>query len=204
MGKKGGGEAAAARKDEQARQEKIRTGTERVNSIFDGQFNDDYYAKTQKSYLDYAEPQLEDQYAKTQKELTFALTRAGLLDSSARSDKVAELQKEYDLQKQNVADEALSFGTKAKTSVEDARSGLIATLNATGDAEGAANSALTRASVLSQPAAFSPLTSLFSDFTAGLGTQAALERANYYSGGAVKSRYNTGLFSPSGSAVKVT
>lgn len=205
MGKKGGsGEAKQARADEQERQARIRAGTERVNSIFDGQFNDDYFGKRQQSFLEYANPQLEDQYGDAQKELTFALARGGLLDSSVRADKAGELQKKYDLNKQQIADQALSYGTEAKNAVEDARANLIATLNATGDAQGAANSAISRASVLSKPQAYSPLTQLFADFTAGLGTQAALEKANYYSGGQTGVRYNTGLFAPSSNAVKVT
>lgn len=196
MNNGGGKEAAAARAEEQQRQARIREGTERINNIFDNQFTDDYYGTTRQSYLDYANPQLEDQYAKAQKELTFALTRAGLTDSSVRGQKVAELQKEYDLNKQKVADEALSYGTKMRTNVEDARGNLVSMLNATGDAEAAANQAVNRAQVLSEPAAFSPLSQLFTNFTQGLGTQAALERANYYTGGAVKPTYNTGLFSP--------
>lgn len=204
MGKKSGGnEAKLAREDEQARQAKIRSGTTRVNSIFDGQFNDEYFNKTQNSYLDYANPQLEQQYGDAEKELTFALARSGNLDSSVRGEKAAELQKKYDLNKQQVADEALSYGTKARTSVEDARANLIGTLNASGDAEGAANSALARASALSTPVSFSPLANLFADFTAGLGTQAALEKANYY-GGADKPRYSTGLFTPNSNSVKVS
>lgn len=204
MGKKSGGnEAKQARNDEQQRQAKIREGTTKVNSIFDSQFTPGYYDKQRDSYINYANPQLEDQYGNAQKELTFALTRSGLLDSSARADKEGELQQLYDLNKQKVADDALAYSTKAKTSVEDARSNLISTLNATGDAEGAASSALARAGALSQPAAYSPLTQLFTDFTAGLGTQAALEKANYY-GGAAKPRYDTGLFTPNSNAVKVT
>lgn len=206
MGKKGGGsEAKQARKDEQARQARIREGTTRVNSIFDGQFTPDYFGTQQQNYLDYATPQLEDQRDKASKELTFALARAGLTDSSVRADKEADLQKQYDLNKQQIADEALSYKGKAQSNVEDARSNLIATLNATGDAQGAANSAISRASVLSQPAAYSPLADLFANFTAGLGAQAALEKANYYSGGATpKPRYSTGLFGPSGNSVKVS
>lgn len=205
MGKKGGGgEAAQARQDEQERQARIREGTTRVNSIFDSQFNDDYFNKRQQSFLEYANPQLEDQYGDAQKELTFALARGGNLNSSARAEKAGELQQKYDLNKQQVADQALSYGTEARNAVEDARSNLIATLNATGDAQGAANSAISRASVLSKPQAYSPLTQLFADFTAGLGTQAALEKANYYSGGQTGARYNTGLFAPSSNAVKVT
>jgi hypothetical protein len=203
-GKGGGGEAAAARKDEQERQARIRAGTQRVNSIFDSQFTDDYFNKRQQSFLDYASPQLEDQYGDAQKELTFALARGGNLNSSVRADKAGELQQKYDLNKQQIADQALSYGTEARNAVEDARANLIATLNATGDAQGAANSAISRASVLSKPQAYSPLTQLFADFTAGLGTQAALEKANYYSGGQTGVRYNTGLFAPSSNAVKVT
>jgi hypothetical protein len=205
MGKKGGGnEAKQAREDEQARQERIRQGTTRVGSIFDSQFNDDYFDNRRQSFLDYAAPQLEDQYGKAQKELTYSLARGGLMNSSARADKVGELQQLYDLNKQQIADEALSHSTQARNSVEDARSNLIATLNATGDAEGAASSAITRASALSKPAAYSPLAQLFADFTSGLGTQAAMERANFYSGGQTPVRYSTGLFTPSAGSVKVS
>ena len=56
-------------------------------------------------------------------------------------------------------------------------------LNATGDAQGAANSALARASALSQPAAQSPLAQMFADFTSTLGATAAAERSWVASGG---------------------
>jgi hypothetical protein len=284
MGKKGGGGAAdQARKDEQERQARIRAGTERINSIFDGRtigsgkldnstifdptakyyledgsawspaavasasngtptgvqqlasvfggggmpatsnktpqeqfagmvsggklysgtektsgFNDAYFDQKRQNYINYAAPQLEDQYAKAQKELTYSLARGGLTNSSARAEKVGQLQQLYDVNKQKIADDALSHSTEAKNAVEDARTNLIATLNATGDAEGAASSAINRASALSQPAAYSPLSQLFSSFTAGLGTQSALETANAYAGSGVGraqiGRYNTGLF----------
>jgi hypothetical protein len=111
------------------------------------------------------------------------------------------LQQLYDTNKQKVAEDALAYSTQAKTSVEDARANLIGTLNATGDAEGAANSALARSAALSQPAAYSPLGQLFTDFTSALGIQAAQERAAAASGGAYKSNYDTGLF---GNAGRVT
>lgn len=202
MGKKGGGnEAAQARRGEEQRQARIREGTTKINSTFDGQFNDDFFKNRQKAFMDYSTPQLEDQYGKANKELTFSLARGGNLDSSTRGQKLGELQKLYDVNKQKVADDALSSSTQARTAVEDARGNLISTLNATGDAQGAANSALTRASALSQPAAYSPLGQLFTDFTSALGTQAAQERAAAASGGAYKSNYDTGLF---GNAGRVT
>lgn len=202
MGKKGGGndEAKRAREEEERRQARIRDGTKRIGDIFGKNFNDEFFDNRQKSYVDYATPQLEDQYGDAQKQSTFALARSGLLDSTVRGEKAGELQKLYDLQKQKIGDDALSYGTQARNSVEDARANLISTLNVTGDAEGAANAALTRSSALSQPVAYSPLTQLFSTFTNGLGQQAAMERSASYGGPAP--RYNTGLFGNTGS-VKV-
>lgn len=202
-GKGGGGEAKAARADEQARQKRVRSGTSRINDIFNSQFNDDFFAGRKDAFSAYASPQLEDQYGDAQQELTYALARGGNLNSSVRAQKTGDLTTKYNLNKQQIADQALASETDARNAVEDGRANLIATLNATGDATGTANQALTRASVLSKPAAFSPLANLFSDFTSTLGTQAALEKANYYSGGQTGSRYSTGLFAPNSNSVKV-
>lgn len=196
VGKNGGNEAEAARNDEIARQARVRQGTTAINNTFDSQFNDSAFANRRKAFLDYASPQLEDQYGKAQKQLTFALARNGTLDSSVRGQKTGELQKQYDLNKQQVADQAIASETDTRNAVEDARSNLIMSLNASGDATGAANASLARASALSKPAAYSPLADLFGNFTQTLGTQAALERANYYSGGQTGARYSTGLFTP--------
>lgn len=277
MGKKDGGAGDLAkqdRADEQARQDSIRQGTARINSIFDGGatgtgnkidansaydpsktyynadgsiwspptgytmgsdgagggmeinpaaafssaaksglfdsvsqnpgFNDAYYDKQRQNYIDYAKPQLDDQFADAQKQLTFALTRGNLLDSSARAQMEGDLKKQYDLSDQHIADQALTYETNARNSVEDARAQLIQMLNNTGDATGAASQALSRAQALSQPPSYSALGNMFADFTNTLGTQAALERANYYSGGQTGARYNTGLFAPNSGAVKVT
>lgn len=159
-------------------------------------FDDNFYNARKQAYLDYADPQLEDQYGDANKQLTFSLARGGLLDSSVRGEKLGDLQQLYDTQKQAVADKALSYETSAKNSVEDARSNLISTLNATGDADGAAKAALARSSALTQPDAYSPLGQLFTDFTNGLGIQAAQERS--YAAGGAKPLYNTGLFSNAG------
>jgi hypothetical protein len=189
-------QAQADRAAEAARQQRIQQGTQQIDSIF-GQFNDPFYQQRQKSYLDYANPQLEDQYAKARKDLTFALARSGQLDSSVRAAKDAELTQKYSLNKQGIADQALTYGNQARGSVEDARSNLIATLNSSGDAQGAANQALARAQALSAAPAYSPLGQLFSDFTSALGTQAAAEKATMQSamsGGNYQSPYNLGLF----------
>lgn len=195
-------EAGAARADEQARQERIRSGTADVNSIFDSQFGDNFFNSQRQRYVDYAMPQVNDQRDKAAKELTFSLDRAGQLEGSTRADLAGELQKRYDLQSQKVRDDALSMTSQTRNSVEGARGDLVSTLNATGDAQGAVSSALARSSALSQPAAYSPLANLFADFTGALGTQAAAERS--YAMGGQKPLFNTGLFAPRGGSVAVT
>lgn len=202
MGKSGGGDAKYYREQEQARQERIRKGTKSINETF-GQFDDTFYDGQKQAYLDYAMPQLEDQRGEAAKDLTFALARSGQLEGSARADLAAQLQKQYDLQAQNVADQALDYRTKAQTNVENARTDLVSTLNATGDAQNAANSAIARASALSQPAAFNPLTSLFADFTGALGTATAAERARQYGWGTNGGTYGASLYGNSGKSVQV-
>lgn len=201
-GKGSNREAQQARADEQARQANIREGTGRVEGIFGQNFTPEFFESRRKAYLGYARPQLDEQYGKTQKELTFSLARSGLLDSSVRGQKTAELQTLQDRRAREIADQALGQETEARNSIEAARGDLIRTLNATGDASGAANSAVTRAQALSAPAPYSPLGQLFADFSAGLGTQAAMERAYAYGG--PKPKYNTGLFGTGRGAVAVT
>lgn len=194
MAKKGGGEAGQARADEQARQERIRAGTGKIDETFASSFTPETFDARRKAYIDYATPQLQDQFGKAQKELVFALDRGGNLDSSVRGEKTAELAKMFNVQNQKVRDDALSQETEFRNNVEGARTDLIRTLTATGDDAGAVNSAINRATVLSKPAAYSPLADMFEKFTYGLGQQAALERAESLSGGAIKPRYSTGLF----------
>ena len=143
-------------------------------------------------------PQLDEQYGKAQKDLTFALTRAGNLDSSTRGQQFGELQKLYDTNKTQVADQGQTYANKARTSVEDARSGLITTLNATG----AANGAISRSAALSQPPGFSPIGDAFEAFGRGLATQAGIERSAAYTG--TTPLYNTGLFGTTAGAVRNT
>jgi hypothetical protein len=189
-------EATKARRAEDKRQADIRRGTKDINATFDSQFGDKFFNKQGKAYRDYAMPQLETQRADAAKELTFSLARSGLLDSSSRSNLEAELQRTYDLQRQDIADKAQATANQARTSVEDARTNLITTLTATGDAKGAAQGAINRAQTLAQPQAYSPLASLFANFTAGLGTQAAAERS--FNAGGARPTYVTGLFSSGG------
>lgn len=204
MGGGGGdGGAAQARADEQARQERIRQGTERIDDIF-GQFDDQFYNNRSQSYLNYATPQLADQYTDAQKQLAFSLDRAGTTDSSIRAAREAELQKLFETNQRAVNDQALSYEQQARNNIEAARGNLMTTLNSTADADAAAAAAVNQAQNLTQPDTYSPLAQLFSQFTNTLGNQARLEQAQQLTGGLIKPTINTGLFGSSNNAVKVT
>lgn len=201
----GGGaskEAELARQEEEARQARIREGTDKINTTF-GQFNDDFFDGIRTSFIDFARPQLDDQYNDAREDLTFALARSGTLDSSMRGEQSADLQKKYDLNLQDITDQARSYETEARTDVEKARGDLVTMLQATGDATGAANAALSRAAILAKPPSYSPIGQLFQDAASAFSTQAALEKS-WALGLGPKPKYTTGLYGTPSDSVKTT
>lgn len=195
-------EAKRARQDEEARQARIREGTENINTTF-GQFDDDFFGGRRQSYVDFARPQIDEQYGDAKDQLTYGLARSGLGSSSIAGEQYADLEKDYTVNLQDIVDKARAYETEARNSVEGARADLVAMLNSTGDAVGAGNAAINRSAALSKAPAYSPIGQLFTDFSAGLSQQAALERAEAASGRDY-ARYNTGLFGASPGAVKTT
>ena len=196
-------EAARARQEEEERQARIRAGTSSINKTFDGKFNDQFFGDIRDSFVNFARPQLDDQFRKAGEQSTFNLARSGTLDSSMRGEQNAELQKQYDINLQDVTDKARGYETEARGNVENARSDLISMLQVTGDATGAANSALSRASTLATPPSYSPLGQLFQDSTSILGQQMAQERA-FALGLAPRPRGSVSTFGPASGSVKVS
>ena len=65
-GGSGSDAAAQQQQQEQARQARIKAGNASIDKTF-GQFDDNFYAGRSKAYTDWAQPQLEDQYANQRK-----------------------------------------------------------------------------------------------------------------------------------------
>lgn len=191
------------RNEEAARQERVRSGTKRIEDIFDTQFTDDFFQGRSDSYLGFAQPQLADQHKDAVKQLTFALDRRGSLDSSSRSSLEADLERGRAIADTEIKDRARAYATDARANVEGARGDLLNTLNATGDADAAVNSATARAKVLTEPVAYSPIAQAFSDFTTGIGQQAAAEKAFAYGATPNPPKTGTWLFGPRQSSISV-
>ena len=159
-----GGAAERARKQEEERQARIRKGNEEINTAF-AKFDDDFYNQQTQNYLDYATPQLTDQFNDAAKELTLSLANAGLLNSSVGAQKRAALDKKLDLQKKAIADKGNEYSLQSRKGVDAARSDLQnQNMNLANPTLIAQNAALRAQSINALPA-YQPLLELFADAT---------------------------------------
>lgn len=169
-------EAEAARKEEEARQARIKAGMDKLDDAF-SQFDDDFYNGRKSAYLDFYTPQLEDAYKKGQDELTFAFARNGTLNSTAAADKFADLLKDYEVNKASIASQADADVTNLKSRIAGEKSSLASQLNATGDADRVSNEALGRTQVLfNERPTYNPLGDIFTGVANGVGNYAAYNR----------------------------
>lgn len=162
-------EAARARAAEEARAAAIREGTASIDEEFEG-FNDDFYDQRDQTYMDYYQPQLNEQYEDALARLTYSLARAGTTNSSIAGDALADLatRRDRELAALNAARDA--DVTNLRGRVQNEKSNLLAQLNATGDAEAAANAATTSSRQLfSDTPTLVPLDGLFSTIGNSIG-----------------------------------
>ena len=176
-------DAQRARDEETARAERIKTGTATIDANF-GQFDDGFYDKYRDSYTGFYQPEIDNQFGDAKDQLTFALARAGTLNSSMAGDKQADLQTAYDTQQATTLSQAENAVANLKSNVNAEKSNLVSLLNATGDADRASNEALARSQQLfqSQPA-YNPLGDIFAGAASGVGS--------YYAGQNNQRAYDT-------------
>lgn len=191
--------AVQQRQEEKQRQQRIRSGMGQIDQIF-SPFNDAFFRRRGETFLSFARPQLEDQYGKAREALIYALSRNGLLNSSVAATKFGDLKKSYDVNAQALEGRANDEANKARQTVEQNRSDLVAQLQATADPTAAANAAIARQTFLSSTPGYEPLGALFANVTAGLADATNTEK-NGFSG---INLFNTGTSSKSGSSRVVT
>jgi hypothetical protein len=162
-------EAAQARKREKERQGRIKAGSKTLDRQF-SKFDDKFYADREKAYLDFYEPQLNDQFGKAKQDMTYALARAGTLNSTIAADKTGDLDKQFDTNKALIVSQGKQDLDGFKTNIANEKSALLSQLNATADATRVSNDALGRTQMMfnSQPA-YSPLGDIFLGAAQGIG-----------------------------------
>lgn len=197
-----GGARNAARRAEEAerqREARIKFGTAEIRKKFDAQFNTPYYMAMEKDARAVYEPQINDQYEASLAQLQGALARAGLSSSSVSAKKGSELQFQKGLATQEKRSKIQNAINQRKGEVANAENTTLAQLSTSADPFAAQQQAATLIAANSAQPGWSPFGQIFTDATAGLATQADLERSN-------QNRYNMGVtnwFKPKSPVVNI-
>lgn len=131
-------------------------------------FDPKYYDKYKADYQGYYTPDLADQYANAQGDLTANLADRGMLDSTVGIHKYADLSKENADARANIANEANDAAKKLRGTVENAKSNLYNLNQASADPQAVNAQAVGQATALVAPPTYSPLGKVFADFLNGL------------------------------------
>jgi len=171
-----GKEAKRARAEEEARQGRIKAGTRRVRESFGKQFDDNYYSKLLKDYTGAYDTDIQTQYKDAYQAMQASLLRSGLFDSSeaARREKMATAA--LDKAKAGVTQQGLAAQNQRKQDVAYSENSVLSQLANTADSDAAFANASARIRDNTAPLVTPMLGQVFTDLSAGLATQADLER----------------------------
>lgn len=165
------------RAEEEARQARIEQGKQEIDSAFAG-YDDAFYANQASNYMDYATPQIEEQYTDAMRELTRALARSGLSQSSVAAERRANIERKLADAQADAARQGQSYANDVRQSLASVKNNLISQNNALADPTLIANMAASQSSAASQVPNYSPVANIFANVAEGLATQQQLEARN--------------------------
>lgn len=169
--------SAELRRQEEERQKKIAEGTTKIDEIFGG-FNDAFYDTRKQAQLDYYMPQVDDQYKQSYEDAVARLSNSGNLTSSAGADLLGRINKQYELSKQKVLDDATAAALGLKTNMSSNRANLISQLNSGSSIESVASNASALAQQSMATPSYSALGDLFSNVTSQIGNSVLANALN--------------------------
>jgi len=168
--------AAEARAAEERRQQRFQEGMDGIDRMFSqGEgtgvaFNDEFYNRRAQAYRDFANPQMQEQADRTQRELEYWLARRRLTNSSV----AGERQRDFDLERgraaQGIEMTAQDLVGQARGDVASARQQAVAALTASNDPSAALSVARERVGAINTPSAFNPVGNLFGNTMAMIGS----------------------------------
>ena len=188
-------EYARQRAEEEARQGRITAGKTAIDSAFAG-YDDNFYASQAQNYMDYATPQIEDQYTDAMKSLTRALARNGTSQSSMAAERRADLKTKLNNAQVDAARQGEAFANDTRSALAGVKSNLLSQNQSLADPTLIASMAANQSNAASQLPSYNPVAQIFADATSGLATQSQLEARG-------KNRYNMAeLFSLDGGSAR--
>ena len=186
-------QADTAAQAEATRQATIQQDTNSINSAFQG-YDDNFFGNQSTAYQNYANPQLDDQYQNAKDQLSFALGREGLLDSSEGARQLAELTKQYDTTKQGIVDTGDQYANTARQNVAQSKSTLLGQAQNAESPDAVSSDLAARMPSLGALPAFSPLGDIFQNVSALAANSYAWQRALQAGGGGVAGPSTPTLF----------
>lgn len=136
-------QAAEARAKEEQRKARLEKGQTAIDDLFgDKSFGNEFYDKYTNANLNYALPQLGDQYEKAKKNLTFDLARAGTLRSTMAGEAQGDIESQKAVNEAGIRAKADSDTGALRTNIGQQKQTAIGQLYSTEDPDVAANTAL--------------------------------------------------------------
>lgn len=152
--------AEIARQQANEREAKITQGKASIDEAFNV-FDPAYYDKYTKAFTDNYNPEVDRQFGVARQSVKYDTARKGTTDSTAGIKQFGDLTREYGVQRQNIAGQAIDATNKLRSDVEGQKNTLYAQNTASADPALSSIQALSSAGSLGQPAQYSPLGNLF-------------------------------------------
>ena len=151
LGPKGDNGAAEQRAAEQRRQSRLTQGTQSIDQAL-SPYDDNYFKTRQDAFAKNALPNLDTKFSEARKNLIYALSGKGLLQSSVAAEEQRKLDAERAGFERQVQSGAQDYANESRAGVETTRRNLLNQLYATEDPTSAAASASREAGLLNTPA----------------------------------------------------
>jgi hypothetical protein len=164
------------RNEELQRQSKIAEGRSAVSDVFGQTFTPGFYDQQQQAFLDFQNPQLEDQYKDAGSELLFALTRTGLGQSSAMNKRQAKLADTYSQAGQDIVDEGARRRAQTEAAVNQQKQVLMGQAEAAHDPSYMRGLAQSQSASLAAPQSLSNIGDVFATALSGITSAYDQER----------------------------
>lgn len=129
-----------------------------------GGFQPSFFDQRAQDYINYAMPQLSEQYNVAKNQMGYGLANRGLLGSSAAGTQASQLQRSKDRSARQISDAGTAQAQQLRREVEQARQNALSQLYATADPANAGYSAIQSAAGFMQPTGFPAIGNMFADF----------------------------------------
>lgn len=155
----------------------IKQGKAQVEQAF-VPFDTDFYRQRVQSYINYALPQLGQQYRTVGNAMQYGYANKGIQGGSAAQQGRSRLNMEMGTQKQAVVDEGTRQAQELQRDIEAQKSGLMQQLYTASDPASASAGAVNVASSFRAPSTFTPLTNMFGNLLNMYASTKYLENPN--------------------------